>query len=103
MVKLSVMYPHKEGSKFDLDYYLNKHLDLVQAKWGGLMKDAYVTKGLGGGAPGHPPTYQIMAHLTFESVDDLNNALTAHGSEVMADIPNFTDITPVVQVSEMIS
>ncbi len=102
MVKLSVMYPHKEGSKFDLDYYLTKHFDLVQAKWDGLMKDAYVTKGLGGGAPGEPPTYQIMAHISFESMDALNKAVTGHGDELFADVPNFTDITPIVQISEVV-
>ena len=103
MVKLSVMYPHKEGSKFDLDYYLTKHFDLVQTKFGGLMKDAYVTKGLGGGVHGEPPTYQIMAHISFESMDALNKAVTAHGAELFADVPNFTDITPVVQISEVVS
>lgn len=103
MVKLSVMYPHKEGSKFDLDYYLTKHLDLVKAKWGSLIKDAYVTKGLGGGAPGEPPTYQIMAHISFESMDALNKAIAGHGDEIFADVPNFTDITPIVQIGEVLS
>lgn len=103
MVKLSVMYPHKEGSKFDMDYYLTKHLDLVKAKWDGLMKDAYVTKGVGGGAPGGPPTYQIMAHISFESMDALNKAVSGHGDEIFADVPNFTDITPIVQIGEVVS
>ncbi len=30
MIKVTVLYPNEEGKKFDLDYYLNKHLPMVQ-------------------------------------------------------------------------
>jgi uncharacterized protein (TIGR02118 family) len=102
MIKLSVMYPHNEGAKFDFDYYLGRHFDLVQQKWGGLMKDAYVTRGLSGGDPGSSPAFHVMAHITFASLDDLNQAVSSHGAELFADVPNFTDITPLVQVSEVL-
>lgn len=104
MIKVSVMYPQQEGSNFNLEYYLKNHMDLVKEKWGPMgMKDFYVTKGLAGGAPDQPPTYQIMAHLSFESMDALQNAMGTHGEEVMADIPNFTDVTPVVQIGEVLT
>jgi hypothetical protein len=34
MIKVSVLYPNKEGSKFDLGYYLNSHIPMVQEKLG---------------------------------------------------------------------
>lgn len=102
MVKLSVMYPHRDGAKFDLDYYLTKHLGLVQEHWGGLVQDAYVARGLGGGAPGDPPTYHIMTQVSFASMEQLNEAL-GRAQPLLADIPNFTDIQPVMQVSEVVS
>ena len=28
MIKVSVLYPNTEGSKFDLDYYVNSHMPM---------------------------------------------------------------------------
>src|SRR5688572_13598314 len=99
MIRLSVMYPEQEGKKFDVDYYLGKHMPMVKSKWSNLLKDANVTRGLSGGAADAPPTYRIVAQLSFASMDDLKKAIDS-GGELFADIPNFTDIRPVVQVSE---
>jgi hypothetical protein len=43
-----------------------------------------------------------MAHISFATMDDLKKALDS-GGELFADIPNFTDIRPTVQISEVIS
>lgn len=103
MIKLSVMYPERSGARFDLDYYLNQHLALVRKHWGRFITDAYVSRGVSGGAPGTSPTYRIMAHVAFASQEDLQAAMAEGGTELIADIPNFTDITPVMQVSEVVS
>ena len=29
MIKVTVMYPNEEGKKFDMDYYVNKHIPMV--------------------------------------------------------------------------
>ena len=29
MIKVSVFYPNEEGKKFDMDYYLNSHIPMV--------------------------------------------------------------------------
>jgi hypothetical protein len=34
---------------------------------------------------------------------DKNCALAAHGPETQADIPNFTDAVPIIQISEVIA
>ena len=34
MIKVSVLYPNTEGSRFDMDYYVNKHMPMVQSKLG---------------------------------------------------------------------
>ena len=101
MIKMSVMYPQEQGKNFNLDYYLQTHMALVKDKWSGLVKDVYVTKGLAGGAPNSPPSYHVMAQISFASMDDLQEAL-GKGADLFADIPNFTDIQPVVQISEQV-
>ena len=68
MIRLSVFYPNKEGSKFDIDYYSNSHIPMVQEKLGAAVKGVAVEQGLGGSEPGSPATYVAMAHLLFDSV-----------------------------------
>ncbi len=101
MIKVSVLYPGGEGKKFDMDYYLEKHSPLVSQLLGDAIKFATVEKGLAGGAPGIPATYTTMGHLYFESIDAFQNAFGPHAEKIMGDIPNFTNIEPVVQISEV--
>jgi uncharacterized protein (TIGR02118 family) len=104
MVQLTVMYPNKPGSRFDMDYYLAKHMALVRERWTPLgMSQGTVVRGVAGGAPGAPAPYQVVASITFTSQDALNQALKAHGKEIMKDVPNFTDVAPEVQVSEIVA
>jgi len=46
MIKVSVLYPNKEGSKFDMGYYLNSHIPMVQKKCGASLKGGSVDQGL---------------------------------------------------------
>jgi hypothetical protein len=42
----------------------------------------------------------VIAIIGFESLQSFRNAVKEAGAAVMGDIPNFTDVTPVVQISE---
>lgn len=101
MIKVSVFYPNEEGKKFDMEYYLNKHGALLQQKLGAALKGVAVEQGLGGAAPGSPATYIAMGHLYFDSVEAFQTAFGPHAESIMGDIPNFTDIQPTVQISEV--
>ena len=52
MFKVSVMYPHTEGARFDHTYYRDKHMPLVKERLGEACKSYTVDKGIAGGAPG---------------------------------------------------
>ena len=69
MIKVSVLYPRDAGSTFNMDYYLNRHIPMVQAKLGTACKSAAVEEGLGGATPGSPPAFSAMGHLYFDSVE----------------------------------
>jgi uncharacterized protein (TIGR02118 family) len=103
MVVISVMYPSGSDSTFDLDYYLKTHIPLVEARWRefGLSK-VQVLKGAAAGNGG-PPLYQAIALLTFGSLQDFQTAGKAHGKEIFADIPKFTNAQPVVQISDVLA
>lgn len=104
MFRVSVFYPAGQGKKFDLDYYKGKHMDLVRQRIGklGLVR-IEVDKGIAGGAPGAPAPFVSAGHLYWNSLDDFQKAMEQHGKELFADVPNFTDITPQVQISEIVS
>lgn len=102
MFKVSVMYPNQEGSQFDFDYYRTTHMDLVQKHLEsfGLIKTD-VDKGISGGDD-QPPPYICVGNLYFESPDGYNRGIAEAGSILRGDIPNFTNITPVRQISEVL-
>lgn len=101
MIKVSVLYANTKGSKFDMVYYLNKHMPMVKQKLGAACKGLAVEQGLAGGAPGAPASYVAMGHLMFDTVEAFQAAFGPHAGAIMADVPNYTDITPVIQVSEV--
>jgi uncharacterized protein (TIGR02118 family) len=101
MIKVSVFYPAGENKKFDMDYYCKRHMPLVQRTVGAACKSMAVEQGLAGGAPGAPPTYAAMGHLYFESLAAFEAAFLPHAQELLADVPNYTNIQPVIQISEV--
>jgi uncharacterized protein (TIGR02118 family) len=101
MIKVSVFYPAGDGKSFDVDYYCTKHMPMVQRLCGPACTSIAVDAGLGGGAPGSPATYAAIGHLVFDSVEAFQNSFGPHASEIMADIPNYTTIEPLIQISEI--
>src|SRR4051812_23684430 len=102
MIKVTVMYPYTEGARFDHAYYRDRHMPMVKAKLGSACAYYTVEKGLAGGAPGAPPTFVAMCAFICDSAEAYEAAMRDHRAEVRADIANYTDITPVVQVSDVV-
>lgn len=101
MIKVSVLYENTEGKKFDMVYYCNRHIPMVKQKLGTACKRVDVDEGLGGAQPGSKPAFVAMAHLLFDSVDAFQQAFGPHADTIMGDVQNYTDIQPVIQVSEV--
>jgi uncharacterized protein (TIGR02118 family) len=103
MFKVSVMYPNQKGMRFDIDYYRTKHMDLARRflKPFGLVRSE-VLKGISGGGD-QPAPYICIGNLYFETVDGYEKGIAASGGALRADIPNFTDVTPVRQISEVVT
>jgi uncharacterized protein (TIGR02118 family) len=101
MIKVSVLYPNNNGSKFNIDYYCKSHIPMVQQKLGAACKGVAVEHGLSGATPGSRPAFVAMGHLYFDTAEAFETAFGPHAQEIMADIPNYTDIQPTIQVSEV--
>ena len=101
MIKVSVFYPNNEGAKFDIDYYCKKHIPMVRQKLGAACKNAAVEQGIAGATPGSRPAFIALGHLYFDSVEAFQTAFGPHAEAIMADIPNYTDIQPTIQISDV--
>jgi uncharacterized protein (TIGR02118 family) len=101
MIKVSVMYPNALDAKFDMAYYLDSHMPMVRNLMGALLKGMNVEQGLAGGQPGAPAPYVALGHLFFDSVDAFQAAFAQHSGAILADIPNYTNTQPTVQISQV--
>ena len=102
MIKVSVMYPNKQGARFDHVYYRDKHLPLVSKLLGPACLFYTVDKGLAGGASGENAPFIGMCHLHFNSVQSFQAVFGPHAKDIMADVPNYTDLSPITQISEVV-
>ena len=103
MIKVIIFYPNGADTKFDMAYYTGKHLPMVQKKCGVACKAVAAEKGLSGGEPGSQPTYAAIGYLTFDSVDSFQKAFGPHAAEVVADVPNYTNARPLIQIVEVVN
>jgi uncharacterized protein (TIGR02118 family) len=104
MIRISIMYPNNKGSRFDMRYYVETHMpmsiDLLSAHQG--FKGVSVERGLGGAVPESEPTYIAVCHFLFSSAEDFLAAFTPHSALLQGDIPNYTNIEPVIQFNEVL-
>ena len=93
MIKVTVLYHNEEGT--------STHLDLIQTLLGPMgLVNGEMEKGISGTDPNSPPPFVAIAHLYFNTVDELHSAFVAHASTIIGDISNYTDIKPQFQISE---
>jgi uncharacterized protein (TIGR02118 family) len=101
MIRVTFLYPNKPGSHFNSDYYINVHMPLSIRLLQPALKGVSAEIGVSSAMPDQPPPYAAIAAFTFESVQAFTNAVMPHYKELQGDIPNYTDIEPVVQISEI--
>jgi len=102
MIKVSVMYPNSPAVRFDHAYYRAKHLPLIKARMGAALQYYTIDKGLSGASPDAPAAYVGMCHLLCDSFAAYQAAFAPHAQEIVADIRNFTNVSPVTQISDVV-
>ena len=104
MTKISILYPNKKGARFDMRYYVETHMplsiELLSAHPG--FKGVSVERGLAGAEPGSEAAYVAICHFSFDSMESFMGAFTPHAAKLRGDMPNYTDIQPLIQVSEVL-
>jgi hypothetical protein len=49
-----------------------------------------------------PVAYLCLCKFWINSEEEYRSTMEKHGKELMADLPNFTNIEPVVQIDELL-
>jgi uncharacterized protein (TIGR02118 family) len=101
-IKVTILYPNGDGKKFDMDYYANKHIPMVAGLLGDSLKMATIDKGIAGGMPGASAPFAAIGYLYFDKLSTYQNSFKPVADQIRNDIPNYTNIQPVIQISEVL-
>lgn len=102
MIKVTILYPNGDGKKFDMDYYSNKHMPMVASLLGDSLKLYEIDKGIAGRTPDEPIPYLAIGYFYFDKLSAYQNSFGPNAEKIRNDIPNYTNIQPVVQISEVL-
>jgi uncharacterized protein (TIGR02118 family) len=99
MIVVSAVYPNNAGSRFDPAYYLESHAAFANR----LLRPYGLTAlRLTTGSEtldGQAPPFWAIAEMHFESRAALDRAIAECGDALFADVANYTDATPILQIS----
>lgn len=101
MIKVTILYPNGEGKTFDMDYYSNKHMPMAASLFGDSLKAMSIDKGLASGTPDAPIPYLAIGYFYFETMSSFKNSMGPNSEKLRADVANYTNIQPVIQISEV--
>ena len=103
MIRISIFYPNTPTGRFDMAYYLETHMpaSIERLSAGKGYRGVSVDRGVGSAMPDAPPAYVAMCQYLFDTLDDFMAAFGPHAEFLQGDMPNYTDIEPVIQVIEV--
>lgn len=92
----TVLYPNDDDIKFDMSYYLSKHMPLMQEQFTKHGLKSWEVIEYKPGADGAKPLYAYGANLVFDTAEQLQAALGSEDAKpVFGDMANYTNKQPV--------
>lgn len=101
MFKVSILYPNGEDKTFDMDYYEKKHMPMVAGFLGKNLKFYEIDKGISGRTPNDKAPFVAIGYFYITDVAEYNKAIAQNRDAVISDFKNYTNIQPVIQISEI--
>jgi uncharacterized protein (TIGR02118 family) len=94
MVTVTVLYPRTDDVQFDMEYYKEKHFGLLRDALGENLKQDEIHEV-------HDGPYVAYCQMYFESIEHFQAPMGERGAEIMGDVPNYTNVQPVILVSSV--
>ena len=101
MFKVAILYPNGEDKTFDMDYYEKKHMPMVAGFLGKNLRFYEIDKGIAGRTPNDKVPFVAIGYFYINDVAEYNKAIAQNRDAVVNDFKNYTNIQPVVQISEI--
>lgn len=102
LTKVSVMYPFEEGKTFNMEYYETKHMPMVAGFLGSNLVRYTIEKGVASGMPNSQLPFMAIGTFYIKDLGEYQAAIGPNRDAIRADFPNYTNVTPVILVSEII-
>ncbi len=100
MVKIGSFYPSGTDKTFDMKYYCEEFVPLLRELFGDVLRGATVDKGVYGGVPDEGPFFVAMGQFIFDTQEEAIQAYFSNLERIRAERPKFTDIEPIIQISQ---
>ena len=84
-----------------MEYYENKHMPMVAAFLGNNLQFYEIDKGIAGRTPNDKVPYLAVGYFYVKDMAAYNNVISQHKEAIISDFKNYTNIQPVIQVSEV--
>jgi uncharacterized protein (TIGR02118 family) len=101
MIKVAILYPNGESKTFDMDYYEKKHMPMVAGFLGKNLKFYEIDNGISGRTPTDKVPFLAIGYFYINDIAEYNKAIAQNRDAVISDFKNYTNIQPVVQMSEV--
>ena len=101
MFKVAILYPNGDDKTFDMDYYEKKHMPMVAGFLGKNLKFYEIDKGIAGRTPNDKVPFVAIGYFYINDVAEYNKAIAQNRDAVVGDFKNYTNVPPVVQISEI--
>ena len=99
--KVTILYPSGDDKTFDMDYHEKKHMPMVAGFLGKNLRFYEIDKGLAGRTPNEKVPFVAVGYFYVNDIAEYNKAIAQNRDAVINDIKNYTNIQPVVQISEI--
>jgi uncharacterized protein (TIGR02118 family) len=101
MIKVSIIYPGGDDKTFNWEYYSSKHVPMLKSLLGDSIKAITIDKGISGRTPGSPAPYLAIFNMYFKTITAYQNSFGPNAEKIRSDVANYTNIQPIVQISEV--
>ncbi|KAF4825611.1 hypothetical protein CGCSCA5_v000415 [Colletotrichum siamense] len=102
-ITITVVFPNDDDAQYDIDYYVTKHMPLIQERWGKYgVKSWSVTK-FQPGADGAKPLYAFGSVVYWDNLEQIKTAFGGpEVGEIMGDVSNFSNKEPIFLTGEVL-
>lgn len=102
LAKVTGIYRWSEGAHFDHDYYGSTHAKLTTDLLGPLGLRRFESDRTVGASGARPGAVVAISNAYFATLGEAQAALAKVGAALAADLPNYTNIRPVLHISEVL-